>query len=94
MRCPLCDFEAGRGEVHAHLVGAHPDAVETWRIGASRMRYRVSCPVCGAEHEARVKPRSHDPDFLETFSREIRMVAFDMLLNHLEAEHPHTRSEI
>lgn len=28
--------------------------------------------------------------FLETFSREIRMVAFDMLINHIVAEHEAT----
>lgn len=87
MRCPLCEYDGPRVDVHAHLVEAHPDAVETWRVGASRMRYRVTCPICGAAHEARVKPRSQDPEFLETFAREIRMVAFDMLLNHQEAEH-------
>jgi hypothetical protein len=88
VRCPLCPFEAPRGEVHAHLVDSHPDAVETWTIGSGRRRYRIACPICGAEHEARIKPRSKDPEFLETFAREIRMVAFDILLNHQEAEHP------
>lgn len=87
MRCPLCEFEGPRGEVHSHLVETHADAVETWTVGNGRMRYRVVCPQCGAEHEARVKPRGRDPEFLETFSREIRMVAFDMLINHIEAEH-------
>jgi transcription elongation factor Elf1 len=87
VRCPLCQYEAPRGDVHAHLVDAHTDAVEMWTAGSSRMRYRVSCPICGSSHEARVKPRSKDPDFLETFAREIRMVAFDMLINHVEVEH-------
>jgi hypothetical protein len=54
---------------------------------SAKMHYRVGCPLCEQAHEARVKPRSHDPEFLTTWSREIRMVAFDMLLNHLEAEH-------
>ena len=87
MRCPLCALDGPRDVVHGHLVQAHPDAVETWTIGAGRMRYRIVCPRCGAAHEARVKPRSRDREFLETFSREIRMVAFDMLINHIEAEH-------
>jgi hypothetical protein len=59
-----------------------------WTIASGRRRYRVTCPVCGECHEARIKPRSKDPAFLETFAREIRMVAFDMLINHLEVEHP------
>jgi hypothetical protein len=87
MQCPLCSFCAPRGEVHAHLVDAHPSAVEMFRISDSRRRYRITCPLCGAQHEARIKPRSRDQEFLDTFAREIRMVAFDMLLNHQEAEH-------
>jgi hypothetical protein len=59
-----------------------------WTDAATgKMHYRVACPLCEDAHEARVKPRSHDPAFLKTFSHEIRLVAFDMLLNHLEAEH-------
>jgi predicted nucleic acid-binding protein len=88
MRCPLCAREGPRDLVHKHLADDHTAAVETWTEAASgRMRYRVQCPVCGDAYEARVKPRSHDPQFLETFAYEIRLVAFDMLLNHLEAEH-------
>ncbi len=88
MRCPLCAYEGKRGELHAHLADDHADAVETWTDSASgRMRYRVACPVCDAAHEASIKPRSHDRAFLQTFAHEIRLVAFDMLLNHLEAEH-------
>ena len=90
MHCPLCEFEGTRDSVHGHLVQAHAEAVETWTVGSGRMRYRIVCPRCGAEHEARVKPRGQDPVFLETFSREIRMVAFDMLINHIVAEHEAT----
>ncbi|MHB8657615.1 MAG: hypothetical protein ACYC91_06625 [Solirubrobacteraceae bacterium] len=87
--CPLCRGEqASRQALHAHLVEAHPSGVEMWNEPATgKMRYRVSCPHCEQAHEARVKPRSLDPEFLEQFAREIRLVAFDMLLNHLEAEH-------
>lgn len=88
MRCPLCDFEALRGEVHGHLAEAHPEAVEMWTDAASgKMHYRVQCPLCEEAHEARVKPRSNDRGFLKRFGYEVRLVAFDMLLNHLEAEH-------
>jgi hypothetical protein len=88
IRCPLCAYEDARTEVHAHLVEHHPEAVEMWTDARSgRRRYRVTCPLCEAAHEAQVKPRGHDREFLSTFAREIRMVAFDMLLNHLEAEH-------
>jgi hypothetical protein len=88
MRCPFCEYEAARGEVHGHLAGDHGDAVEVWTDAADgKMRYRVACPRCDEAHEARIKPRSRDPAFLRTFAHEIRLVAFDMLLNHLEAEH-------
>jgi hypothetical protein len=86
--CPYCELGGSRGQVHAHMADAHPEEVSTWtEAGDGRMRYRVVCPRCGAEHEARVKPRSQDPDFLEGFAREIRLVACDMLLCHMEAEH-------
>jgi hypothetical protein len=88
MRCPFCQYEASRGDIHGHLADDHGDAVEMWTDADSgKMRYRVACPLCDEAHEARIKPRSHDPEFLKTFEHEIRLVAFDMLLNHLEAEH-------
>ena len=88
MRCPLCEFSGRRSEVHGHLVDAHEQAVEMWTDAASgKMHYQVTCPLCEDSHEARVKPRSTDPRFLEMFAREVRLVAFDMLLNHLEASH-------
>lgn len=93
-RCPFCDLEAGRPEVHAHMVGAHAERMEAWRDAASgRMHYRVECPVCGDHYERRIKPRSRDARFLEEFAGEVRMVAFDMLLNHVEAEHGQTAGD-
>ncbi|MFP5361856.1 MAG: hypothetical protein ACLGI5_03915 [Thermoleophilia bacterium] len=70
------------------MVDAHPERVEMWTDETTgRMRYRVACPCCGADYEHRVKPRSRDPSFLTTFAAEVRMVGFDMLLNHMTAEH-------
>jgi hypothetical protein len=92
-QCPICGLESDRSSVHAHLAGEHPEAVEVSSDeGSGRMRYRVACPQCEQAHEARVKPRSRDPEFLVRFAYEIRLVAFDMLLNHLEAEHGAPRS--
>lgn len=88
MRCPLCEYEGARADVHGHLAEGHQDGVEMWTDASDgRMRYRVACPFCEQDHEARVKPRSHDPAFLVRFAHEIRLVAFDMLLNHIEGEH-------
>lgn len=86
-RCPLCTLDAPRSEVHAHLVADHPDHVRTWMDDTGRMRYEVECPACGDKHMHRVKPRGTDPEFLKVFAGEIRLVAFDMLLCHVEAEH-------
>lgn len=86
--CPFCAESGDRMHVHRHLVDAHPERIETWTdANTGRMRYRVECPRCGADYEHRVKPRSKDPTFLETFATEVRMVGFDMLLNHMTAEH-------
>lgn len=87
MRCPLCSFDGPRSQVHAHLVDDHADHVRTWMDDTGRMRYEVTCPVCGDAHMHRVKPRGSDPEFLRVFADEIRLVAFDMLLCHVEAEH-------
>lgn len=90
--CPFCDHSGTRREVHAHLTDTHPERLEVWMNHEDgRMRYRVACPVCSDAYEHRIKPRSKDPNFLETYANEIRMVAFDQLLNHLEAEHEPAR---
>jgi hypothetical protein len=86
--CPFCPEEGARVDIHRHMVDAHPEQIEAWTDAKSgRMRYRVVCPICGADYEHRVKPRSTDPTFLTTFATEVRMVGFDMLLNHITAEH-------
>lgn len=93
-RCPYCGEEGTRQEVHLHLVRAHGDELETWTDAETgRMHYRVACPVCGDAYEHRVKPRSRDTGFLERFADEIRMVGFDMLLNHVEAAHESSADE-
>lgn len=52
--------------------------------------YAVVCPVCGAPYEHLIKPRSRERRFLETFDSEIKLVAFDMLLYHMQGEHSET----
>lgn len=55
---------------------------------AGAMSYVVACPECGGELRQPVKPRWRDPGFLRQFEEEIRLVAFDLLLYHLEDAHP------
>ncbi len=52
--------------------------------------YSITCPTCGATHEQPIKPRLRDSGFLDEFAHEIRLVAFDMLINHTIAEHSET----
>jgi len=86
MNCPFgdgCGFSGTRMSLHQHLMDEHADAVE--RDGAE---YVYACPVCG--DETRIAPETvdeDDDDTLEGFGNEIRMLAFDAMLDHLEEEH-------
>jgi hypothetical protein len=89
MTCAYCSFDGHRRALHAHLESAHAAEVRTRADDESgRMFYSLSCPKCDQTMEKRVKPRWKDPAFLEEFSREIRLVAFDLLLYHLEDHEP------
>ena len=72
--------------LHAHLGEQHPDAVRFEDRG-ERWFYALDCPICGDGYEREIKPRGRDPGFVEEFSAQIRLVAFDMLVNHLLGEH-------
>ena len=88
MNCPCCDFEGSRSVVHRHLFDEHADRVTT-RIDneSGRRFYEVKCPVCDAPWMREIKPRLRDTRFIEKFEEEIKLVAFDMLLYHMQAEH-------
>jgi len=86
MRCPWCDEDQPTRALHAHLAEAHPDAVRTYGR-EERQFYQVGCPYCGAEYTQRIKKASRDEGFVAEFDRQIRLVAFDMLINHVLAEH-------
>ncbi len=47
----------------------------------------IVCPACGARYERPVRKAARDPGFTAGFSREIQLVAMDMLVHHLLAEH-------
>lgn len=100
MDCPYCEMTGKRAEVHRHLADTHADRVAV-AVDEERNRrtYSITCPTCGAPWERQIKPRSHQAGFVEEFSEEIRLVAFDMLLYHIQGEHlpveaaPETREE-
>lgn len=74
--------------MHRHLGDVHGDrvAIRTGDEGGRRF-YEIRCPVCDAPWEREIKPRSRDPRFVEEYDREIKLVAFDMLLYHMQGEH-------
>lgn len=89
MKCPLCDLQEHRRKLHLHLVEDHGGHVQTnLEEDRARMSYRIGCPLCPVKFERTVKPRGKDRGFLQEFDREIKLVAFDMLLNHMELMHP------
>jgi hypothetical protein len=91
MNCPWCEFEAGPRALHAHLGERHGGAVTTSERNGKAF-YQVTCPRCGASYSHAVRKGARDPDFLAEFDQEIHMVALDMLVHHLMAEHEQQRT--
>ncbi len=86
MDCPFCGTEATPRALHSHLEAVHPEQVLVAE-SARGLVYKVTCPLCGAHHEQQVKGRAGTAAFALEHAREIRLVGFDMLVNHLVAEH-------
>jgi hypothetical protein len=86
VHCPFCEAEAAPRALHSHLEEAHPGEVVLTE-SPGRLAYRVTCPRCGARYEHSVKGRGGTSAFVAEHAREIRLVGFDMLVNHLIAEH-------
>jgi len=86
VHCPFCAFEGSPRTLHAHLGEQHAEAVRFEDKGG-RSFYALRCPICGDGYEREIKPRGRDPGFVEEFSAQIRLVAFDTLVNHLLGEH-------
>ncbi len=86
MNCPWCDFAAMPRALHAHLGERHGDMVTSGERNGSAY-YQVTCPHCGARYQHVVRKGARDPEFLTEFEREIQLVALDMLVHHLMAEH-------
>ena len=92
MRCPWCTVDGSPRALHAHLADAHGSIVRTDERNGNHY-YAVTCPRCDAVYEHAVRKGRRDPAFLEEFDREIRMVALDMLVHHLVAEHERDEDE-
>ncbi|MDA8393258.1 MAG: hypothetical protein M0Z87_10805 [Actinomycetota bacterium] len=92
MNCPWCAFQGTPRGLHAHLAEAHPEGVRFETRGNRRV-YVVECPICHSGYDQAIKPGLDDPEFLVEFEREIRLVGFDMMVNHLLGEHPEQQQE-
>jgi hypothetical protein len=71
-------------DVHAHLVDDHPEAMTIGREGET-LFFEMSCPICDEHVKETLKKRA---SMLAGYEREIRMVAFDLLLYHVQEKHP------
>jgi hypothetical protein len=69
------------------LVDGHVDAVATRSTEAGQFFFAIRCPRCDFTFEREVNPRGRDPHFLDTYRREVALVALDLLLHHFVAEH-------
>jgi hypothetical protein len=86
MKCPWCEIMAGPRALHSHFGEWHGDQVRTGERNG-KVFYEITCPECGQKYEHLMRKAARDPEFVEAFGQQIRMVAFDMLIHHLLAEH-------
>lgn len=82
MDCPYCDRTEPRIRLHSHLVDDHPDAVES-----DGTAYTLVCPSQECDETLTMDAGTATEEALEGFGNEVRMLAFDRLLDHLENEH-------
>ena len=88
MICPYCSVPGTRMETHAHLGRDHTDEVRTFRDDArDNLMFALDCPFCDEGMERVANPRGREAGFLDEFRHEIALVAFDLLLYHLQASH-------
>ena len=72
-------------DLHAHLVKEHGEEIKIYVDEESgRMVYEMTCPICQDSVKQPLKKRAA---VLEEYKHEIRMVAFDLLLYHLQERH-------
>jgi transposase-like protein len=91
MNCPHCSFSGHRMDLHAHLVERHANEITiTADEHTGKMMYTMRCPICNQSATETLKKSA---SVLEEYRREICMVAFDLLLYHLQEHHPDVKDE-
>jgi sarcosine oxidase delta subunit len=86
VRCPFCGVDRPIRDLHAHLAADHASEIRTEELG-ERVAYTVTCPYCSESYRQPIRKGAGDPQFLAEYERQIQLVAFDMLINHVLAEH-------
>jgi hypothetical protein len=85
MNCPYCNFSGHRMDLHTHLVNEHGEEIKIYVDAQSgKLVYEMTCPLC---KDSVKQPLKKSAAVLEEYQREIRMVAFDLLLYHLQEKH-------
>lgn len=75
-------------DLHAHLVKEHGEEIKIYVDEQSdKMVYEMTCPICKDSVKQPLKKRA---EVLDEYRHEIRMVAFDLFLYHLQAKHEET----
>lgn len=83
MDCPYCETSKGRMLLHRHLVDEHGDEFEQ-----EGTVYRIGCPYCEEAAEVDVgEAPGVDEDEAGEYADDVVVMAFDVLLDHLESEH-------
>ena len=77
-------------DLHAHLMEDHLQEVRVFvHKVTGKMMYELDCPLC---EDKWMKPLKKRPVDLQDYVKEIRMVAFDKFLYHLEDKHENPSS--
>lgn len=72
-------------DLHAHLIKEHAEGIKIYVDEAlGKMVFEMSCPVCNESVKQTLKKSAA---ILAEYEQEIRMVAFDLLLYHLQEKH-------
>lgn len=82
MDCPYCGYSAPRISLHQHMLDNHGD-----QLRKEGRNYVFSCPECGKKTTIEPGSGAEPDELVEKYGTEVRMIALDRLLDHLENEH-------